>query len=37
MIQAFYSGLFGQDSPVVMRIEVQLAGIKRKYKEPFKH
>jgi len=36
MLQAFYSGLFGQDGTVVMKIYEQLAGIKRKYKDPFK-
>jgi 3-hydroxyisobutyrate dehydrogenase len=36
MLQAYYSGLFGQDGTVVMRVYEQLAAIKRKYKEPFK-
>ena len=36
MLQAFYSGLFGQDGTVVMRVYEQLASIKRKYKDPFK-
>jgi len=36
MLQALYSGLFGQDGTVVMRVYEQLAAIKRKYKKPFK-